>query len=257
MQYSQHSKKQTGPRVSKALQQARYQLKHSSDAPGLDAEWLLLDVLGRSETSWLYAHGDKEMSKDEKNEYQKLIERRKTGEPLAYLLGYWEFYGRRFVVNKNVLVPRPSTEELIDAILPKLKKGMVVADIGTGSGCIAVTIALEAKTPLRIIATDVSPAALKVAKKNAEVHGVADKIEFIQGDMLEALENRRVDFIVSNPPYLPIEEVLPFEPALALDGGMDGQKFIRQIKASGIPAVVEGTGGRIQVFAAFRLCSSR
>lgn len=246
MKFLKHFKKQKGQQVSEALRLARDQLEHTSDAPELDATWLMLHVLKQEESSWLYAHGDEVLSDEDEDKYKKLIERRKTGEPLAYILGYWEFYGRRFLVNRDVLVPRPSTEDLVDAVLPKLHKGMVIADVGTGSGCIVITLALELAN-FQFFATDISPAALVVAKKNAELHGVADKIEFIQGDMLEALKNKKIDLIVSNPPYVSTSEILPFEPRVALDGGADGQDFIKQIEASGIPAVVEGTDGVVKV----------
>lgn len=237
--------------ISKRIKLAQSELSQVSDAADLDASWLMLHVLEQEESSWLHAHGDGLLSSEEEKKYAELVERRKTGEPLAYILGYWEFYGRRFKVNKDVLIPRPSTEALIDAVLPKLHEGMAVADIGTGSGCIAVTLILESgikNQELRILAMDVSPAALKIAKKNAELHEVADKIEFIQGDMIEALKSKKVDLIVSNPPYIPTKEILPFEPVLALDGGVDGQKFINQIKVSDVPAMVETTGGAIRTF---------
>ncbi|MFH1353702.1 MAG: peptide chain release factor N(5)-glutamine methyltransferase [bacterium] len=240
--------------IKSQIQRARLQLAQVSDAPELDATWLMLHVLGRDESSWLQIHGENKLNPEEERQYAELVKRRNTGEPLAYILGYWEFYGRKFLVNKDVLIPRPSTENLVDAVLAKLHKGMVVADVGTGSGCVIITLALELANfqfsifNFQLLATDISDAALKIAKENAELHGVADKIEFIRGDMMEALKNIKIDLIVSNPPYVPTKEILPFEPALALNGGKDGQYFIRQIKASGIPAIVEGMGGKINFY---------
>ena len=242
-----HSKKQGRHCIGEALRQGQLSLGDVSDAPSLDAQWLLLHVLGKKEASWLQAHGDEELSDKEECEYRKLVKRRGAGEPLAYILGYWEFYGRRFLVNKDVMVPRPSTEGLIDAVLPRLQEGMVVADIGTGSGCIIITLALELAN-FQFLATDISPAALIIARKNARIHGVLDRIEFLKGNMLEPLKDKKIDLIVSNPPYVPTAEILPGEPALALDGGADGQRFTAQIKAGGIPAVVEVTGGVVRTF---------
>jgi len=248
-----HSKRQGRHCIGEALRQGQLSLGDVSDAPSLDAQWLLLHVLGKKEASWLQAHGDEELSDKEECEYRKLVKRRGTGEPLAYILGYWEFYGRRFLVNKDVMVPRPSTEDLVDETLKVIMKmarrfggrPLTVADIGTGSGCIIITLALELAN-FQFFATDISPAALIMARKNARIHGVLDRIEFLEGDMLKPLKDKKIDLIVSNPPYLLTEEILPFEPREALDGGTDGQDFIKQIEMSGIPAVVEGPGGQIQ-----------
>lgn len=270
---------------------AAQKLNDVSDAPALDAERLLLHVLGEAESSVLYAHGEKELSAQQAERLEALIARRATGEPLAYILGEWEFYGRPFFVTPDVLIPRPETENLVEAALsylsrssPKLGEGplpFVIADIGTGSGCVAITLVLELSTHYslpttnwHIIATDISPAALAVAQKNAERHGVVDSIEFIQEDMLAFLDTptpsrspsdrgrkAKIDLIVSNPPYIPTAELdspaprgvqgkletagLKFEPRIALDGGIDGQKFVEQIKNAGIPALVETTDGVI------------
>lgn len=254
--------------IKSQIQKAQLQLTKISDAPHLDAAWLMLHVLGQKESSWLQAHGDEELDEESRAKYQGLVERRVAGEPLAYLMGYGGFYGRRFVLNDNVLIPRPSTEDLIDETLKVImemirsrsRRLLTVADVGTGSGCIAVTLALESPYIDRILATDISPAALIIARKNAQIHGVLDRIEFLEGNMLEPLKDKKIDLIVSNPPYLSAAALakagraidtagLMFEPRQALNGGEDGQDFIRQIEASGITAIVEGTGGQIQQFA--------
>lgn len=268
--------------IAEALRQAQVSLQKISDAPRLDAERLLLFVLRKKEASWLYAHGEEELSEGQQREFERLVAERATGKPLAYILGEWEFYGRPFYVTPDVLVPRPATEELLEKALAHIQDDMVVADIGTGSGVIAVTLALETQTPsssplsggaqeknssldkgrmggVSFIATDISPAALKVAKKNAQRHGVERMIEFLQGDMLTPLHDRKIDLIISNPPYLPAETLaeagwtvntvgLQFEPRAALDGGPDGQRFARQIAAANIPAWVETTGGVTRSF---------
>lgn len=253
--------------INDFLKRARKKLAGISETPSLDAEWLLLDILGRNDSSWLIAHGDQELTREQEMRFTGLVERRVKGEPLAYILGWWEFYGRRLKITPDVLVPRPATEELVDKALEKILslnkffgRPITVADIGTGSGCIAITLAIKAQLrPFnKIIATDVSEAALTVAKENAQEHGVADKITWLLGDMLEPIKNRPIDLIVSNPPYVPSEEInrallspapatagLAFEPRAALDGGRDGMKYGRLIQESGIQYVIESVGGKI------------
>lgn len=247
--------------VKEVLAVAYNSLADKSDAPHLDAQWLMLEVLGQKEASWLISHAGNELTQGQEERFENLVKRRKTGEPLAYILGEWEFYGRKFIVNKDVLVPRPDTEQLVEEaikVINKMHEKIVVADVGTGSGCAAITMLLETKKISRVLATDVSKKALKVAKQNAVRYGVAEMITFLQGDMLEPLKERNVDLIVSNPPYVPTGELklsptsdtrgLRFEPTLALDGGEDGQDYVKKIKESSIPAVVEGVGGEIKLF---------
>jgi len=243
--------------IEEALRQAQAALASVSDAPRLDAERLLLFVLHQKEPVWLHTRSDHELSEAEQKEFERAVQERASGKPLAYIVGEWEFYGRPFYVTPDVLIPRPATEELVAAALPYIHPGATVADIGTGSGAIAVTLALE--TSARVLATDVSAAALKVAKKNAQRYGVESRIEFLQGDMLSPLAHKKIDLIVSNPPYLPAEALakagwavdtvgLSFEPRIALDGGSDGRDFVRKIQATKIPAIVESTGGVIETF---------
>ncbi|HLD26288.1 MAG TPA: HemK/PrmC family methyltransferase, partial [Candidatus Andersenbacteria bacterium] len=145
--------------VARALQQTEMRLGQVSDAPALDAAWLLLHVLGTREASWLTAHADVVLTSAQIQNLETLTQRRAAGEPLAYILGEWEFYGRPFLVTPDVLIPRPATEALVDATLRYLRSPsilrniegrsdpLVVADVGTGSGCIAITLALELQTP--------------------------------------------------------------------------------------------------------------
>ncbi len=177
---------------------------------------------------------------DEKSRatFRELILRRADGWPVAYLVGQREFYLLTFEVSPAVLIPRPETETLVAEALKLLKPiaNPSVLDLGTGSGCIAVSIAHQ-KKDARVIAVDVSPDALDIAGRNAERHGVADRIDFRQGDLLAAVPaDGRFDLIVSNPPYVtPGElaglapEVRDHEPRLALDGGPDGLAFYRRI----------------------------
>ena len=279
--------------LQKTLTTITNNLHDFSDAPELDAQRIILHALEQREPSYLLAHSDIQLTPEQLAETTRMQNLRKTGMPLAYILGESDFYGRTFIVTPDVLIPRSDTELLVKKALEYIrarhpgpragihvdlsgfrvptsltsfagrsKPGMTltIADIGTGSGCIIITLALELynlpATTYRLIATDISPAALAIAKQNAAKHGVLDKIAFLQGDMLKPITNRHVDLIVSNPPYLPAEALakagcapetlgLKFEPQSALDGGVDGLDFVRQIQASGIPAIIETIGGEI------------
>ena len=252
--------------VGQLLRVASTSLRKVSDAPQLDVERLLLKVLAQPESSWLQAHGDDTLTEAQASRFTALVKARASGKPLAYLLDEWHFYGRPFYISEQVLIPRPSTEALIDAALSKIEEligrktpgPIALADIGTGSGCIAVTLALEVREKISIIATDISEEALAVATRNAQRHGVLDRIEFLHGTMLEPVAERKIDLIVSNPPYVPTKEVaradasidtlgLRYEPPRALDGGPDGTRYLTLLRNSGIPAVLESVGGTIEV----------
>lgn len=255
--------------IASAVQFSQTCLNQISDSPHLDAERILLKVLDQAESAWLYAHHDQQLPVEAEQRFRELTIERATGKPLAYILGEWDFWGRSFFVTPDVLVPRPETEGLVETALAYVDSHLsgvsnlfVIADIGTGSGCIAVTLALELRIwnlEFRIVATDISSAALAVARKNAERHGVADKIEFLLEDMSETLRRARrhsINLIVCNPPYVPTAELsragrtpdtkgLTFEPNVALDGGPDGQYFVNQLKNAGVPALVEGINGDV------------
>ena len=253
------------PNIAELLTWARTKLKQASDAPDIDAQRLLLHALKKADTSWLYAHNEERPTEQERKYFEQCIDRRSKGEPLAYILGSAEFYGRAFIVTPDVLIPRPETEELIRTALAYIQKhrteqpGLVIADIGTGSGCIAITLACELQDPrIRIIATDISPTALTIAKRNADNHNVTEFITFTQQDMLEKLPSNSLNLIVSNPPYVPSAELnnpptnetrgLAFEPRIALDGGVDGNTYIQEIIKSKIPAIIEGLHGNITTY---------
>jgi release factor glutamine methyltransferase len=177
--------------------------------------------------------------------YQSLVARRRGGEPLAYLRGYEEFYGRPFRVTPDVLVPRPDTETLIEVALAHLHdlSSPRVLDLGTGSGCIAVTLKLE-RPDAQVVATDVSPAAIEVARGNALALGAT--IDFLQGSWYAALDpGAAFDLIVGNPPYVASEDPhmteLAHEPALALTDGSDGLSCLREIVA-GAPKFLAADG---------------
>jgi release factor glutamine methyltransferase len=203
----------------------------------LAAELLLLHLLGR-DRAWLYAHPEHVLSSDEFAQYDDLLRRRAEGVPVQYLTGRQEFWGLEFEVNPSVLIPRPETEHLIEVALDRLaerrSEPLRIADVGTGSGCIAVALAREFSTA-QITATDISPAALEVAQRNAVRHGVQDRIDTVLTNLLQsfftASESPRpmFDLIVSNPPYVGSagqshlqREVVEHEPHLALFAGEQG-----------------------------------
>ncbi len=181
--------------------------------------------------SWIVAHGGDSSPADDAAQFFALCERRAAGRPLAYVLGSAGFYGREFIVNESVLVPRPETEHLVDdaiAFIKEMPRDHVpaVLDLGTGSGAIACTIAAE--TPARVDAIDISAAALDVARENARRLNVADRCRFISGDLIAPVKTERYDVVIANLPYMPTADIpnapdpLSFEPRLALDGGRDG-----------------------------------
>jgi release factor glutamine methyltransferase len=247
--------------VSQALAWGAQRVRYV--APRLGAEVLLAHVLGVSRAH-LLAHPERLLSEPEWAAYARGVERCAAGEPLFYLIGHREFYGLDFLVDPRVLIPRPETELLVEQALAYISAHCpaTIADIGTGSGCIAVTLAVHLfgapslrwgerggnfiphPTPpsqggrgvRAIYATDISPAALEVARANAERHGIADKITFLQGDLLMPLPEP-VDVIVANLPYVARDEwgqlaaeanVAEFEPIIALDGGPDGLALFRR-----------------------------
>jgi release factor glutamine methyltransferase len=211
----------------------------------LDAEVLLRHVL-QMEKEQLYMNGDVPISSGQEAEFQKLLLRRLQREPIAYITGHKEFWSLDFVVSPAVLIPRPETELLVEVALHYLKNlrngsPVRVLDIGTGSGAVAVCLAKE-DAAAQIIAVDVSALALNVARDNARHHGVADRIRFLPGDLFAPVEPLRETFnlIVSNPPYirsgeLPrlAPEICRWEPAVALDGGIDGLHACRRIIEEG------------------------
>ena len=213
----------------------------------LDAELLLSFVL-RKPREYVLAHPEIKLTKKQILKFYKLIAQRAKNIPLAYLTGVKEFYGREFYVDKRVLVPRPETETLIEQVKSeklKMKSDAIIVDIGTGSGCIIITLAKELEnlkskiSNLKFLATDVSLGALAVAKKNARLHGVADKIKFMRGNLLEPiLKNRTLVtynlLFVANLPYLMPTQIknlptIKHEPLLALSAGKDGLKYYRQL----------------------------
>lgn len=198
-----------------------------------EAQLLLGHVLQRS-LAWLVAHDRDEVDETQSRAFRDFARRRREGEPIAYLVGVREFHGLAMRVTPDVLIPRPETETLVDAAVDILRgrHAATVLDLGTGSGCIAVSIAHE-RPEARVTAIDASAAALGIARENARAH--ACEIEFLRGDWLEPVAGRRFHLIASNPPYVAdgdphlCEGDLRFEPAAALVAGKDGLDAIRAI----------------------------
>jgi len=227
------------------LTQAIEQLQSCGCAtPRLDAELLLAHSLGK-DRSWLIAHAGDELDANLEHAFHSLLARRVRREPLAYITGEKEFWSRPFHVTPHVLIPRPETEHLIEAVcahFPDRQAPLRFCDIGTGSGCIAITLACE-YPQAQVTATDISAEALAVARGNAECHSVGKRINFIQGDLFAALRGGQTkagattsfDAIISNPPYVGEQEMsglepeLDFEPRRALSDGQDGLSYLRQL----------------------------
>ncbi len=197
----------------------------------LECELLLRYTLKISRVQ-LYLDLDHELTSKQEEDFRDAIKRRLNGEPTAYITGYREFYGLDFYVNSNALIPRPESELLVEKALNLAQYHSVstIADVGTGCGAIAISLALNLPQ-VKIYATDISAPALEVALFNCQKHGVANRIYLLPGDMLEPLPEP-VDLIVTNLPYVKHSELLPladFEPLLALNGGSDGLGKIRQL----------------------------
>jgi release factor glutamine methyltransferase len=199
-----------------------------------DAELLLLHIVQRP-SSWLYTHADDVLEMDVQTAYAALVDRRAAGEPLAYITGRRGFWSLDLEVTPATLIPRPETELLVEQALQRLPADTAcdVADLGTGSGAIALAIACE-RPCARVVATDASAAALVVARRNAERHGIANAV-FMHGDWMAPLAGCRFEMVVSNPPYIEAADPhlgqgdLRFEPAAALASGADGLDDIRRI----------------------------
>ena len=207
---------------------------------GVEAEALLRHVLGvcRSEFLTLVYGDDACLSSSQSGHLESLLERRLSGEPLAYIVGTREFYGLELNVNEHVLIPRQETELLVDIVLeylPSFGPMPRVVDVGTGSGAVALAIAANSKS-VDIIATDNSGGALDVVRRNASNLGLSNRISFVRCDMLDAVGGP-VDIIVSNPPYIPSGQIeylqteVRREPVVALDGGDDGLEPFRRLLA--------------------------
>ncbi|MBU3924648.1 peptide chain release factor N(5)-glutamine methyltransferase [Patescibacteria group bacterium] len=233
------------------------------DSANIDAEILLLHILNqsknkpktfRNDRSWLCAHNDYKLSKPQENKFHSLIKRREKFEPIAYITCKKEFYGLEFHIDKNVLIPRPETEILAENALKEILKDIaknpndkiIIADIGTGTGAIAISIAKTLKNNkkdgrVKIYAADISAKALKIAKKNAKIHSCNKNIIFKKGNLLKALpKNTKIDYLLANLPYgrknylykqikdktkLAIFFGIKYEPKISIFAANDGMKY--------------------------------
>ncbi|MBS3885455.1 MAG: peptide chain release factor N(5)-glutamine methyltransferase [Dethiobacter sp.] len=225
--------------IKEALQRASFCLQRAGCGnPVGEAAALLAASLGVTR-AWLYAHGEEKPEAAELQHYFAWVARRADGEPYAYLTGEKEFMSLSFLVTPAVLIPRPETELLVETAVRELKgrENLRILDLGTGSGAVAISIAVLLPES-EVVAVDISPAALHVATQNAARHGVTNRVRFLAGDLYAPVCGERFDAIVSNPPYISstdIEtlerDVKDFEPRLALSGGPDGLNFYRRLTA--------------------------
>jgi release factor glutamine methyltransferase len=254
--------------IAEVLKKAERRLKDAGiQNPRLDAEVMLASVLG-IERYRLFIIKNNLLDENATQKFINTVKKRCLGFPLQYLIGHQEFYSLDFFVGPEVLIPRPETELLVEHVIQwaQTRTGRLkICDIGTGSGCIAVTLARYIPNAM-IYATDISQDALNLARKNAKLHGVSAKITFLKGDVYQPLFEYdlvdKLDVIVSNPPYIPSgdlkklqKEIRDFEPLVALDGGKDGLEFYRRIilgsrsflKPSGLLALEIGFNQGIRV----------
>lgn len=205
---------------------------HGITSAELDAELLVAAAL-RTSREELFARPERVIAPSKKGLLRGFLKRRTNHEPVAYITRRKAFYGRVFSVNEHVLIPRPETEQLVEDAVSRLEENasVTIADIGTGSGCIAVTLAKE-RPKSRIIAVDLSRGALAVAQANAEEHRARSRITFLHGNLLEPIAGRHVDLVVANLPYVPDHEVranpdLAYEPLLALRGQIGPDRTLK------------------------------
>ena len=214
---------------------AEYLNQYKNMLEGLDAQILLAHVIGRPRT-WLLAHLETHLTPLQLDQAQKAFAQLHAGTPLPYLLGHWEFFGLDLHITPDVLIPRPETELLVEKAISWLTshpEARSVADIGTGSGAIAISIAMKIPQ-VNVLATDISPAALQVARQNAEKFDLQDRITFMECNLLPEVFSQPIDLICANLPYIPTPTLhtLPIfgrEPTLALDGGADGLELFRRL----------------------------
>ncbi len=214
---------------------SNYFSQQGVDSPRLTAELLLTKILDCDRVR-LYIDFDRPLNKNELAQFRSLVRRRTSGEPTAYILGYREFFGRLFKVDSRVLIPRPETELLVEMVLSKIAQDSTdtFLDLCTGSGCIATTLACE-RPSICGVAVDTSLPALEVAKENSRIHSTDQQVQWLHGDLFNPLEKQTYRWIVSNPPYIPSNQLSSLmkevrkEPVQALDGGPQGLVILQRI----------------------------
>lgn len=224
--------------IAELLNNLSSRLETHSDSARLDSQVLLAFILDKPRT-WILAHPETRLSLEQTHRLETALARLEQGEPLPYVLGQWEFFGLDFYITPDVLIPRPETELLVERSLEWLGRHPTrrwIAEVGTGSGCIPVSLAKHIPD-LKILASDISFPALKVAQHNIIKHQVADQVYLLESDLLKGVSpapSNRFDLICANLPYIPedILKTLPvshWEPRLALSGGEDGMYFISRL----------------------------
>jgi release factor glutamine methyltransferase len=240
MRSSEEKSGKIGATIAEALKDASERLRAGS-VPNdlLDAQTLLAEALGKDRT-YLIVNFNQQAPEDVLSKFRAMVNRRATGEPLQYITGHQEFFGLDFEVTPDVLIPRPETELIVEETIRIVQQEKiarpVIVDIGAGSGCIAVALARELGDA-RVVASDISETALRVARRNAARYGLEDRIGFVVSDLLDAfVEEEFADFILSNPPYVSEEEmpslqreVRDWEPRLALSDSNDGLSLYRRL----------------------------
>jgi len=221
--------------IQEAYKNIVQRLTAISETAHLDSQVLLAHVLGVNRT-WIIAHPEEYLTRDQYNQLESLASSLQQGEPLPYLLGCWEFYGLEFKVAPSVLIPRPETELLVDQAIHWLRKNpgrRFGVDVGSGSGCIATALAFNIPD-LKMVISDISSQAIKLARENLDAHGISGRAYPIQSDLLTAFASASFDIICANPPYIATDklralDVSRYEPISALDGGIDGVETIRRL----------------------------
>jgi release factor glutamine methyltransferase len=222
-----------------------YLEKHGVESASLNAEHLLAHVLGKKKRIELYLEFERPLGEAERSPLRELVRRRGEGEPLQHLLGTVEFCGYVFKCDTRALIARPETELLVEFILKEYPTAKSFLDIGTGSGVIACSLAL-AKENAAVVACDISPDALSLARENAEKHGLSERIHFFESDLLGSIDGQ-FDVIVANLPYIATDEMAELsrevrrDPVLALDGGVDGLRLVERLIISA-PAALNAGG---------------
>lgn len=225
--------------------QLRGEVRNDLGDNGHEADWIISHVTKMSQADFVLH--PREITEDELKKIEEIVERRNQGEPLQYLLGETEFMGLKFKVTEDTLIPRADTETLVEEVIAKIgKRKLSVLDIGTGSGCIGISIAKNCKNA-KVTLLDYSDAILQVAKDNADLNGV--NVNFIKCDILEEIPEGKFDVIVSNPPYIETDTIFSldnivksYEPVEALDGGFDGLLFYHRIVEEIAPETLKDGG---------------
>ncbi len=236
--------------IHSALQHIHRRINQVSDTPNLDAQVLLAHIIAKPR-AWVLAHPEATLTEEQRVALEEALIRLEGGEPLPYILGHWEFYGLDFRINSHVLIPRPETEGLVERALVWLRAHpgcRRAADVGTGSGCIAISLVTHIPD-LYMIASDISFPALQIARANAWLHNVDHRISFIQSDLLSYFllspSPYSLDLLCANLPYIPSQrlrglQVHGREPTLALDGGPDGMDLTGRLLQSARQQVAPG-----------------